>query len=129
VAMAAVGLAVGAGWYYGALFFTLAMYVVLRVFRDIEERLRVKEPGRHKTTALVTGRGLDAAALGRAIAGLGCRVARYEYSEDEEGLGQVRLDLMVPPGVDLSSLLEAFRSQPGVESARWTGLLDRLSQI
>ena len=128
-AMAAVGLAVGVGWYYGALLFTLAMYVVLRVFRGIERRLHVKEPERHRMTAVVTGRGFDIAALGRSIAGLGCRVARYEYSEDEDGLADVRLDLMVPPGVDLNSVLSAFRSQPGVDGARWTGMLDRLSQI
>jgi len=128
-AMAAVGLAVGVGWYYGALLFTLAMYVVLRVFRDIEQRFRVKEPGRHRVTASVTGRGFDCAALGRAVAGLGCRVARYTFAEDEEGVGQCRLDLMVPPAVDLNAVLDALRGEQGVEAVRWVGIVDRLSQI
>ena len=128
-AMAAVGMAVGVGWYYGALLFTLAMYVVLRIFRDIERRLRVKEPQQQRATAIVTGRVLDVPGLGRAVAGLGCRLSRYEYSEDEEGLGSVRMDFAVPPAIDLNSVLQALRSEPGVESARWTGVLDRLSQI
>jgi putative Mg2+ transporter-C (MgtC) family protein len=120
--VAAIGMAVGAGFYLGAIVSTAVVLVALVGFR----RLRPEILGRLRTDfVLVELEMTQDGDLGDAFAALGKRGARVQgmESDEEDGVYLFRLEVLAPPGTDLSAAVEEIRRMPGVNrvECRLTG--------
>jgi putative Mg2+ transporter-C (MgtC) family protein len=118
--VAAIGMAVGAGYYLGAVVTTALILVALVGFR----RLRPTLMSHLRTDFVLLEVQLDREGkLGDVLSVLGTRGATVEgmESEREGDFQSIRLELLVPPGRELGSAMEEIRRLPGVRQAQVHG--------
>jgi putative Mg2+ transporter-C (MgtC) family protein len=126
--VAAIGMAVGAGYYLGATVATGLILVSLVGFR----RLRPALWSVIRTDFVVLELDMDMDAnIGEVFSVLARQGANVEGMESErEGDNRsIRMELLVPPGVDLEPALQQLRHMPGIHAAtvqgqgapRWLG--------
>src|SRR5207253_2153702 len=121
--VAAIGMASGAGYYFGAVTATVIILVALVGFR----RLRPALWSRLRTDFVLLELEMDAsAAIGDVFAALtkqGACIEGMQSDRDDDGKDlEVRIELLVPPGVNLERALEEIRHMAGVSSAHARGL-------
>jgi putative Mg2+ transporter-C (MgtC) family protein len=118
--VAAIGMAVGAGYYLGAATSTGIILVSLVGFRRLRPALMTRLRTDFVTLELEMGREGE---LGHVLTVLGRQDARIEgiESEHEEGVQAFRLELLVPPSANFDAALEEIRRLPGVRSAEARG--------
>jgi putative Mg2+ transporter-C (MgtC) family protein len=118
--VAAIGMAVGAGYYLGASAATGIILVSLIAFRRLRPTLMARVRTDFVTMDLeLSGDG----ELGDVLTVLGRQGARVEgvESEHEEGRQLFRLELFVPPAADIGAALQEIRRLPAVRSAEAHG--------
>jgi putative Mg2+ transporter-C (MgtC) family protein len=129
--VAAIGMAAGAGYYFGAVATTAIVLVSLIGFR----RLRPMIMSRLRTDFVLLDLEMgEDGELGDVLKALGRREISVEAmeSEREEGLLGFRLELLVPSFADLDTALDEIRRLPGARrveahgrgSPRIGGVLD-----
>jgi putative Mg2+ transporter-C (MgtC) family protein len=118
--VAAIGMAVGAGYYLGATASTGIILVSLIGFRRLRPALMARVRTDFVTLDLeLRGDG----ELGDVLTVLGRQGARVEgvESEHEEGRQVFRLELFVPQSADLDAALQEIRRLPTVRNAEAHG--------
>jgi putative Mg2+ transporter-C (MgtC) family protein len=118
--VAAIGLAVGAGYYVGAIASTVVVVVSLVGLR----RFRPYILSRLRSDRVLLELEMDPGArLDGVFAVLGRRGASVEgmESEHEEDVQIYRLDLRVPPEAELDEAIREIRGLPGVRSTEARG--------
>jgi putative Mg2+ transporter-C (MgtC) family protein len=117
---AAIGMAMGAGYYFGGVITTGIVLGSLIVFRLVRPRLLPYL----RTDVVLLDLEVDSEArladLFAFIAGQGARLQGMASERDNGDLG-VRLDLRVPPGLDVQALLSELAARPGLGSVKASG--------
>ena len=113
---AAVGTAVGLGYFVGAITTTLttviALYALKRLGRRVFRRLR----GARYTYALQIGHQLKLSDLARVLEGTGARTEALRLLTDEEGNRHVVASIDLPSAESPEALAETLGAIPGVET-------------
>lgn len=119
-AIAVVGLAVGCGWYAGALAFTAGQYVALAVVRRLEVRFGAKAGTLITLTFEISCVRCDLESARSAIEGYGCRLQTFHLSPaDEEGHESITLRVAAPHGIQPEVLKSALSKLDGVLGVEW----------
>ena len=121
--VAAIGMAAGAGYYFGAVTATVIILVTLVGFR----RLRPALWSRLRTDFVLLELEMDAsAAIGDVFAALtkqGAWIEGMQSDREDDGKDlEVRIELLVPPGANLERALDEIRDMAGISSAHARGL-------
>ena len=112
-AVAAIGMATGAGLYGAAVIATGLVLVMLWPMRYVG-RLLDRPHTHHLAVTLVSGVGAGTVVEG--LERLGARVESFELAEDEQTL---ELILHLPRGVDRTAIVRALMLRGDVRSASW----------
>jgi putative Mg2+ transporter-C (MgtC) family protein len=114
--VAAIGMAVGAGFYFGAVASTVIILISLIGFRRLRPMLMTRLRTDFVVLEVVAG---EEAELGDILSALGRQGARVESmgSEQEEDTYVFRFEVLVPPDGDLRPALDEIRGLPHVQSA------------
>jgi putative Mg2+ transporter-C (MgtC) family protein len=117
--VAAIGMAVGAGYYSAAVIATGVVLVGLGPLRWVEggALARWRRGGRVLEVDMIRAQAL--APLLEALEGRRARVSRVEF-EDEENRRQVRIELDLPLGPASSEIVSELSGREGVTAVRWT---------
>lgn len=119
-AIAVVGLAVGCGWYAGALAFTGGQYVALAVVRRLEVRFGAKTGTLITLTFEISCVRCDLESARSAIEGYGCRLQNFQLlPADEEGRESITLRVAAPHGIQPELLKNALSELDGVLDVEW----------
>jgi len=118
--VAAIGMAAGAGYYFGAVVTTAIILVALVGFRRLRPTLISRLRSDFVLLEVELGGG---AGIGEVFSVLGRHGASVEgmESEREDDEQEVRLELLVPPRVDFESAVKEIRALPGVKRAETRG--------
>jgi putative Mg2+ transporter-C (MgtC) family protein len=119
--VAAIGMACGAGYYFGAAVTAAAVLVALILFR----RLRPVLMSRLRTDFVLVDLGLvPDGPIGKVFGELGRRGATVTGmdTEIEEVVERIRLQVRVPPEVDVEEALSAIAQLDGVRSVSAAGV-------
>src|SRR5437870_7690534 len=114
--VAAIGMATGAGYYFGAVASTVMILVALVGFRRLRPALWSRLRTDFVLLELEMGPEARVGDVFSALARQGANVEGMESEREEEGR-VVRLELLVPPGVDLEPALDEIRRMPDVRRA------------
>jgi putative Mg2+ transporter-C (MgtC) family protein len=117
---AAIGMAMGAGYYFGGVITTAVVLGSLVIFRLLRPALM---PHLRTEVVLVDLEVESEAQLSDLLVFIAGRGARLQgmSSERENGDIGVRLDLRVPPEVDVQDLLSDLAGRPGLEKVQASG--------
>jgi putative Mg2+ transporter-C (MgtC) family protein len=118
--VAAIGMAVGAGYYLGASASTGIILVSLIGFRRLRPTLMARIRTDFVTMDLELSEEGELGDVLTVLARQGARVEGVE-SEHEEGRQLFRLELFAPQSADLDAALQEIRRLPGVRSAEAHG--------
>lgn len=119
-AIAAVGLAVGAGWYWGAVLFTAVQFITLSVFRRVEHRIHVKAEDLHLLELEVRGTGLSMDGLRQRVAALKSDIRSAQFTAAEGSAPEhVQMSISAPADADVEQLADQLRNLPGVHEVEW----------
>lgn len=115
--VAAVGMAVGAGYYFGASATTAIILVALVGFRRLRPTLLTRLRTDFVLLDVVAG---EEAELGEVLSVLGRQGARVESMESDraDDAYVFRLEVLVPPTANLQAALEEINRIEGVRSAK-----------
>lgn len=121
-AAAAIGLASGAGFYFGAAATTAVVLVALYLLRGV----RVYVVSRFQNTFGVLGvnftdSGAEISKVVEIIEGRGVRI-RSTDTEIEDGRASYELQLRIPPGRPVQEMLAEISAIPSVGRVQMTGL-------
>ena len=121
-AAAAIGLASGAGYYFGAAATTAVVLVALYLLRGV----RVYVVSRFRTALGVlyvhfTDAGSEISSVRATMEGRGVRI-RNTDAEIEDGRASYSLQLRIPPGRAMQEMLGEISALPGVRRVKITGL-------
>lgn len=116
--VAAIGLAVGAGFYSAAIAGTVIIFLALTLFKTVETRFIVK-----KEHHLLRLRALDEPGqLGRikaAMEFLKVEIESIEFERSQSGRAVYHLAIEIPPQILADNVFEKVAAVEGVESVRW----------
>jgi len=115
--VAAIGLAVGAGFYVGAVATTLLVYITLVFFIRIE-RSYLHRANYVQLNVLMTDQAGQLGRIGTALGKRGVSVRNIctSHAEVEEGRVQVQLEIKLPTAVTLLQVINDLADIPGVYS-------------
>jgi putative Mg2+ transporter-C (MgtC) family protein len=113
-ATAAVGMAVGAGWWAVALVTTAIVVLSLWPLNRVVQRIR--SVGAHQVRVRLHVPSLETLGdLRRAIGGRRIEVSEINSQRLSHGQQEIELLLHVPPSVDQAELLDLIQSVPDLE--------------
>jgi putative Mg2+ transporter-C (MgtC) family protein len=116
---AAVGVAVGLGYYTGALVTSVATVVSLFGLKQVEASIIPKlRRGRHNFVIEV-GTELRLAELAAIVEGHNARIVSMKILSVTEGMRKLLLTISVPPEMDPRSLALEMRGLEGVTTLEW----------
>jgi putative Mg2+ transporter-C (MgtC) family protein len=116
---AAVGVAVGLGYYAGALVTSLATVVSLFGLKQVETSVLPKmRRGRHNFIIEV-GAELRLAELAAIVEGHNARIVSMKILSVSEGMRKLLLTISIPPEMDPRSLALEMRELEGVTTLEW----------
>ena len=121
-AAAAIGMAVGAGYYFGAAATTVVVVTVLYLLREVRNALLARfrtDFGVLTVDYSQRGRGINKVTEALERHGLEIRSLGAEL---EEGRSRYTLQLRIPPRRSVQEALEEVSALPGVERLSVTGL-------
>jgi putative Mg2+ transporter-C (MgtC) family protein len=118
--VAAIGMATGAGYYFGAVASTVMILAALVGFRRLRPALWSRLRTDFVLLELEMGPEARVGDVFSALARQGANVEGMESEREQEGR-MVRLELLVPPGVDLEPVLDEIRRMPDVRRANFQG--------
>jgi putative Mg2+ transporter-C (MgtC) family protein len=121
-AAAAIGMAAGAGYYFGAVATTVVVVAVLYLLREVRNLLLARfrtDFGVISVDFSGTGRGIDEVSETLERHGLEIRSLSAEL---EGGRSRYTLQLRIPPRRSVQEVLEEIAALPGVERVNVTGL-------
>jgi len=113
-ATAAVGMAVGAGWWLVAIVTTAIVVFSLWPLNRVMRRIR--SIGEHQMRVRIATASLDSLGdLRRAVDGRRIEVSAINSQRQAHGRQEIELVLNVPTSVDQAGLLDLIQAVPGVE--------------
>jgi putative Mg2+ transporter-C (MgtC) family protein len=113
-ATAAVGMAVGAGWWLVAI--VTAAIVVFSLWPLNRVMRRIRSIGEHQVRVRIATASLDSLGdLRRAVDGRRIEVSAINSQRQAHGRQEIELLLNVPTSVDQAGLLDLIQAVPGVE--------------
>ena len=121
-AAAAIGMAAGAGYYFGAVATTVVVVAVLYLLREVRNLLLARfrtDFGVISVDFSETGRGIDEVTETLERHGLEIRSLSAELAE---GRSHYTLQLRIPPRRNVHEILQEISAFPGVERVKATGL-------
>jgi len=111
---AAVGMAVGAGWWLVAIITTAIVVFSLWPLNRVMRRIR--SIGEHQVRVRIATASLDSLGdLRRAVDGRRIEVSAINSQRQAHGRQEIELLLNVPTSVDQAGLLDLIQAVPGVE--------------
>lgn len=117
----AIGLGIGAGFYFASILTTVLVLVSTLIMPRVENRL-IRRNGKYRTLSIEMedqpGKlGEIATATGR----LGCNIRNIRMTPviDDSSMVRVELNLVVPQGKELTVVSEVLRSVPGIRGVDW----------
>lgn len=117
---AAVGMAVGFGYWEAAIATTAMTVAALFGFKRVERRLlRQLKPGRYEFMIEASAE-LRLAELTESLETRRCKIDAVSIETAEEGNFQIVLGLRLPPRTPPHEIAEAMRKLPAVTSVDWT---------
>jgi putative Mg2+ transporter-C (MgtC) family protein len=115
--VAAIGTAVGVGFYAGALFATVIVVSVLTLFKVFE--VRIPRRGLGRVIMLMADRPGQLGKIGTALGAFGVNIERVELSGRTEDRVVLELAVRLPPRISRHDLLVALGDVDGVDEVRW----------
>ena len=113
--VAAIGMAVGGGFYLGACLATVLGHVVLVAFYHVEQSMLRRKGGRHSVQVRLTER-LDSRWVESLVRGLGNRPLRWVTAQEPDGASLHIEGRIVQK--DLDRLLEALQARGTIRELR-----------
>jgi len=113
--VACVGLAVGIGFYAGAIISTLFIYLILIAMKKLQEHIKVKN--HHRVLVIRTqDQPGQLGAIGSVFGKFNISIRNIELirSEDREQELDIKLFAQLPAGVALFDLMTALQQLPGI---------------
>lgn len=120
-AAAAIGLAVGAGYFLGAVSATVIVLIVLLILRALRPRFRQLIRTSYGTLHVDLTREASAAAVFGSLVSRGVGVRAVE-TEQEGERQRLSMHVRLPPGAGFAELVEELGGLPGVTRAGVSGL-------
>lgn len=118
--VAAIGTAVGSGFYGVALWATGLAWAVLYLFPRLERRLPRRSPGLGVLAVTMVDRPGQLGVLGTVLGQHRANIESVEMSPVGDGRVSMHLGIRLPPQVKREEVLLAVAELEGVEGATWT---------
>lgn len=115
-AVAAIGLAVGAGLYVAALATTAIVLAILAGLKPLEERVRLRHQTREIAVVAVRG-ALTIAVLREALGPHAGRVRQFVVEPADDGRDAIAVTVSRLPPAALDTMVSTLRALPGVVAA------------
>ncbi|MBI3997727.1 MAG: MgtC/SapB family protein [Armatimonadetes bacterium] len=116
--VAAIGTAVGIGYYYGAMGATAIVIGVLTLMKSLERRLPRRGGIGHCSVLMADVPG-QLGKIGTALGGLGVNIDRVEFTGKLDEKVMLDMTLRLPARVPRGDVLVALGDIEGVHEARW----------
>jgi putative Mg2+ transporter-C (MgtC) family protein len=116
---AAVGVAVGLGYYSGALITSVATVVSLFGLKQLETSVIPKMRGGRHNFVIEVGAKLRLAELAAIVEGHNARIVSMKILSVSEGMRKLLLTISIPPEMDPPSLALEMREVEGVTTLEW----------
>jgi putative Mg2+ transporter-C (MgtC) family protein len=115
--VAAIGLAVGAGWYVGAAMTSVLVFLTLWLFRQMEWRWLHK--GQKGALECLFTQNVQLSQVLTAINNTGARVTGIEFDGDDEEQRRARITVNLPRSTTREAIAAQIRGIVGVEWVGW----------
>ena len=114
--VAAVGMAVGAGYYFGAIAATVIILISLIGFRRLRPGLLTRLRTDFVLLEVLAAEGTELGGVLTALGRQGARVESMESARETDGY-EFRLEVLVPPHANLDAAMEEIRRVEGIRAA------------
>lgn len=118
--VAAIGTAVGSGFYLAALLATALAWAVLYLFPRVERRLPRRASGLGVLAVTMADRPGQLGVLGTLLGRYRANIESVEMEAGRDGRVSLHLGVRLPPHANREEILLAVADLEGVESASWT---------
>lgn len=118
--VAAIGTAVGSGFYPVALLATALAWAVLYLFPRVERRLPRRATGVGVLAVTMADRPGQLGVLGTLLGRYRANIESVEMEPGRDGTVNLHLGVRLPPHANREEILLAVADLEGVESASWT---------
>lgn len=112
-AMACVGLAVGAGFYFGAVLTTLLIFITLTLFSKVEKHIKTKRNYIDLKIISINRPG-QLGRIGQALGELGLDIVNINLEEEEEDIISILLVVKTTDAIKKFDVINSIRKVEGI---------------
>lgn len=112
-AMACVGLAVGAGFYFGAVLTTLLIFITLTLFSKVEKHIKTKRNYIDLKIISINRPG-QLGKIGQALGELGLDIVNINLEEEEEDIISILLVVKTTDAIKKFDVINSIRKVEGI---------------
>lgn len=108
-AMAAIGLAVGAGFYTGAIITTILILITLALFSKVERHIKTR--GNYMTLKVLTvNKPGKLGEIGKIFGELNIDISNIELHTEDDNLVSIKMTVKVPEGITKIDIISNLRT-------------------